>query len=443
MENEPKKYFLTNHAKSSAAAVSIVLHLILLLIAGTFVAVTVVTKGEKKFEAKQVSRPRMPPRKLQVPVKIKKQRPRPRLRQRIVVKHTVNRNMPDIKMPEISGIKGGMGATGGAGLGNAHGIGFSMPEIEIFGIKSKGEKVFLILDSEAEIMADEIGGIPAYTIIKSEMMRVIAGLGPTALFNVAVYEGRTTHLLFPALVPANAFNVAKAEQWLKPLNSVHANMTADEYGVKTLGSGGSENKEDLRIMKFAEGDQQRDWYLPAMLAMKQQADTVFLFTHSWGVQWYHLGENRAVEWMKTSAGKRYKECYEKGKKLLAEENKERLARGEAPRAIRDHPWVINKAYFPSIEFPPASEKYNFTPKDFVEAFLATGKKFNPHGVPLKSGFAKKSGKNGFSFNVVHFIAESDKPSEHLKKLAGSCDGDYRTIRGLKAIESHVKAKIPE
>jgi len=46
-------------------------------------------------------------------------------------------------------------AAGGAGLGNASNIGFSMPEINVFGVKSKGEKVFLALDSDAFIMRDD------------------------------------------------------------------------------------------------------------------------------------------------------------------------------------------------------------------------------------------------------------------------------------------------
>lgn len=59
-----KKKFFTSHSKSSAAVISIALHAILLVAALSFVAVTVVVKGEKKFEAKQVNRPKMPPRKL-------------------------------------------------------------------------------------------------------------------------------------------------------------------------------------------------------------------------------------------------------------------------------------------------------------------------------------------------------------------------------------------
>jgi len=90
------------------------------------------------FASSTIQRPRMPAKKLQIPVRIQKQQRKPKLRQRIVAKPKVNRNMPDIEMPEIKGIKGGLGTADGAGLGD--GIGFSMPEIEEFGMRSKGKK---------------------------------------------------------------------------------------------------------------------------------------------------------------------------------------------------------------------------------------------------------------------------------------------------------------
>ena len=58
----------------------------------------------------------MEPKKLQVPVKIKKQHRKPKLRQRIVVEAKVQ-NYPDIQMPEISAVKGGLGEAGDAAMG--------------------------------------------------------------------------------------------------------------------------------------------------------------------------------------------------------------------------------------------------------------------------------------------------------------------------------------
>ena len=133
-----KNGFFASHAKSSAALVSLGIHAVLVVIALTFVAVTVITKEEQAFEAKPVNRPKMQLKKLQVPVNVKKKKTqKPKLRKRIVVKPRMNQNMPDIKMPEISGVKGGLGAGAGGSIGGAGGVGFTMPEISVFGIKAR------------------------------------------------------------------------------------------------------------------------------------------------------------------------------------------------------------------------------------------------------------------------------------------------------------------
>ena len=135
--------------------ISLGIHAVLIVVALSFVAVTVITKEEQVFEAKPVKRPKMALKKLQVPINIKKKKmQKPKLRKRIVVQPKLNKTMPDIKMPEITGVKGGLGGGIAGGLGGAGGVGFSMPEINLFGIKGKGEKIFIILDTSAGIMSD-------------------------------------------------------------------------------------------------------------------------------------------------------------------------------------------------------------------------------------------------------------------------------------------------
>ncbi|RKX36945.1 MAG: hypothetical protein DRP64_17885, partial [Verrucomicrobia bacterium] len=390
MDTKRKKRFFTNHSKSSAMVVSLALHAVLLVVALSFVAVTVVTKDDKKFESRQVNRPRMPPKKLQVPVKIKKQKRKPKLRKRIVVNPTINRNMPDIKMPEISGIKGGMGAAGAGGLGSVAGIGFTMPEIEVFGVKSKGEKVFLVLDSREFIMYDEVGGIAGYTIIKDELVRILDGLPPTTLFNIAVFDTGGRFVLFPNMVPANTANVVKVGKWLDPLNKVSAGMKADDFGPKTLGPGGHRISENFSTGKIHKN---QSWYPPCAEAMKQQADTVFLLTSIFG--WQYDGGERIP--MGKSAQKRWDESYQKALKLLDEDNKNRLAKGEAPRALkRTNKWDLNKAYFPDIEFPRHEEVYWYTPNDFREAFETIRAKYKPATTQARSGIVKNKKKDKFT-----------------------------------------------
>jgi hypothetical protein len=433
-----KKQFFTNHAKSSAALVSLGIHAVLIVVALSFVAVTVITKQEKSFEAKPINRPAMQLKKLQVPVNIKKKAQKPKLRKRIVVQPRLNQNMPDIRLPEISGIKGGLGDGTGGGLG-AGGIGFSMPEINLFGVKSKGEKICIILDSTQDMMHDEMGGIAAYTIIKEELVRILEGIPPTALVNVMVYDVWHAYTRFPDMVPATASNVALIEEWLKPLNAVSLGMGAKEYGPGTLGKGRIKIEDDFITEKLKE---QRSWYRPAMLAMKQQADTVFLLTSAWGAHWNTLTVTDTSEWKTTPAGKRYWEAYEKAKKLLAAENRERAAKGEPPRVL-DGRIAIMKAYFPNVPGPPASNtKYYYTPKDLSEAMLEIRQQYTPEQALTKSGLRKKKSKSKdrFSFNVVHFrkVGENgDGNEEKLKVLTKLRSGDYQSIAGLKAIKSSV------
>ena len=88
---EIRKRFFSSHAKSSAAAISLAVHVILIIAAFFFVAVTVIQKADLTFEAKPVSRPRMQLKKLQVPINIKKKKTqKPRLRKRILVAPRLN-----------------------------------------------------------------------------------------------------------------------------------------------------------------------------------------------------------------------------------------------------------------------------------------------------------------------------------------------------------------
>jgi len=422
--------------------VSLALHAILAVVALSFVAVTVITKNDQKFESRQVTRPRMPPKKLQVPVKIKKSRPKPKLRRRIVVKPTVNRSMPDIKMPEISGIKGGSGAVGGTGLGGVAGIGFSMPEIEVFGVKSKGEKVFLALDSTSFIMYDEVGGIAGYTLIKDELAEILGNLPPTTLFNLAVFDRRNTLVLFSNMVPANKTNVDKVGKWLDPLNMAQAQMAADQFGPKTLGTGGQRVKENFKVGKI---NRMEGWYPACAEAMKMQADTIFLLASVFGEQWDTI--EGSVTPMSESAKKKWEECYQKALKSLEEDNKKRQAKGDPPRALdRKSRWEMNLAYFPDIEFPDVGDRYYYTSKDFREAFNALREKYVRVAVQRSGGIVKKRKRIEFSLNIIQFVPGEDAGKYQYRydrsipkfhDLASRLNGQYRSIEGLEGIKSSI------
>jgi len=114
----------------SAVLLSIVIHAALFLLAGMLVVFTVVKKQEKRFEPPMaVDRPKMKLKKPKVKIK-KTSRPKPTTR--IVTK--VNRaSMPDIQLPEMSGM--GEGLAGGLG-------GFDMlPDFEDVSVFGSGQSI--------------------------------------------------------------------------------------------------------------------------------------------------------------------------------------------------------------------------------------------------------------------------------------------------------------
>lgn len=214
----------SRHTKSSAALVSLGIHALLIVVALSFVAVTVIEKEEQQFEAKPVKRPVQKLRKLKVPVKNSKKKPKPKLRKQIVVKN-LNRKTPSFKMPEIRGVKGGLGAAGDGG-GGMETIGFSMPELDFFGTKAKGEKVCFLVHFGPATMSVFQDGKTSYTpfsrmtalTIRNRLAELISGLPAYTLFNVAAYYAGDTWALSPSMLPANPANKERVLDWMEPVN---------------------------------------------------------------------------------------------------------------------------------------------------------------------------------------------------------------------------------
>jgi hypothetical protein len=218
-----KNRYFASHSKSSAMVVSLAIHAVLIVVAISFVAVKVIVKEEPAFEAKRVKRPKMPPKKIQVPVDVKK-KPKPRLRKRIV--STAN-TFADIKMPEITGVKGGLGNMGGTGGGS---LGFTMPEIDFFGVKSKGGNVvFIVHFGPATSGATPYERMTSYTIRK-RLEEMIEELPGDTLFNVTAYWVKQCTPFSDKLLLATPENKQQLLDWMEPVNPVKGQ-------TKTYGEG--------------------------------------------------------------------------------------------------------------------------------------------------------------------------------------------------------------
>ncbi len=436
MEN--KRGFFSSHSKSSAAVATIIIHIVLVAIAFSFVAITVINREEVDFKAVDINRPKMQMKKLQVPVKMKQPKA-PRLRKQIVVKPNLKQVTPEIKMPEIVGIKGGIGSSGsGTSLGGS--LGFSMPEINFFGVKGKTERILLIIDGHRDMSADRLGGAYGYEVIKKECLHLIQSLPSTAVFNIIVYDGDKAQQLFPNMAPAVADHVQQAKDWLLPLNQVIGAKT--KYGIGTLGKGGHGVGDHFPYGKFKDDlYYPRAWNLPVFAAMQQQADAVFLLTSSWGSFLYFKEDPKETQraWYQTSEGKLYKERAAKGREMLDEENKRRKAAGEPPSALnRNSDRALVRHYFPGTREPPNPEHWDLGVEDFVDAFEDAYKAFAKNMPTL--GIQKKK-KSSFALNVVYFKSKDDKDvdskEQSFMQLAKALNGEFRVMAGLEAIKDSV------
>ncbi|MFL2859882.1 MAG: hypothetical protein ACJ0BW_03980 [Pontiellaceae bacterium] len=230
-----KSSFFSKHAKSSAFIATIVFHAIIILIAVGLVAYEVITKDEKKFVAKENNRPKMKLKKLQVPIKMeKRKKTTAKLRKRVVAKKArVSAN--DIRMPEITGVSGGLGAMqGGGGLGSD--IGFTMPEIDFFGAKQRSEKVvFVVLAGGASTKGSNDKQSPksrmVFHTLKARLFDMVDDLPEYALFNAAFFQMNMTTPFSTNMLLATDSNKELMKDWAEPVNNLYLEETYGPGGV--------------------------------------------------------------------------------------------------------------------------------------------------------------------------------------------------------------------
>ena len=222
------KPFFAKHAKSSAMLISLIIHGIIVLVAISFVAFTVITKEEKVFEAKEVKRPKMKLKKLQVPVKIEKRKKQTaKLRKRVVAKK--RRVNMKIQMPEITGTLGELGAMNLSG-GIGGDIGFSMPEINFFGVKKKSEKVvFIVLAGPASTGGSNGWQSPksrmCFFTLRARLNDMVQDLPEYALFNATFFMMQLTTPFSTNMLLATKENKAKLVDWGSTVNPLELEET--------------------------------------------------------------------------------------------------------------------------------------------------------------------------------------------------------------------------
>ena len=444
----------------SAFFVSIMIHIVLLFMAGAYVALEIIERQEIKFVAKQFSRPKMKLRKLQVPVQIERKlrRQAPKLSKRVVIEPRLKTKSVEFEMPDITGFGGGrISHLAGEGLGGGS-LGFASSQINLFGLRSRGEKIVFLLDTNRRMLVDEVGGIPAYVIIKKELTYLIGKLPPTALFNVVVFDNGAAYSFSENLCMADEEHVERLCHWLAPLNADKRRI-----GFSTLPS----PKYRLEFEPLGPiYNRQIGWLAGMSYALQKQADSVYwlgamdtlqnMDEHLWRacekgdpleVASGRIPRERGDVEFSSSEMERWQKLVAKARRLHSEENARRLERGKPVRVLENpSDRGVVHTYFPSAQPPRGRggrsqqiDRHEYTPYEVVDYIKSLGGKY-----VLQKRTAAQIGlkRSKFTFNVVHFVPVNRQPKDlaYLKTVPNRLRGGYRRIQGLNAIQSASRAE---
>ena len=435
--------------------ISVLLHVVAGFIAGVVTIATNVIKEDAQFEEPPALEEQEPPKEVKVEIKPPAQQNQPL--QKLSLRQVGNIAVAsvDVNLPSTGDdftVSSGIGNIAGGNLlgGTRGGLEFGMSKINIFGLKTKAERVLFIIDTNRHMVTDAKGGLNSYRVIKDEITSMVSNLSTGTLFNVMLQDRTRTMLFKPKLVTAGSEVHQQLVKWIGPINE-NANRPglegvrgAKKPQLKTL----PEELVHQSIIKLRHRG--NDTGFITQYALEQGIDAIFFITgYHKGFERIHrdLNAKEEKEWNKKISDPKYqKQLAEHNKEKpgmqqrinqrMAEINKERKAKGQPPRVLDKRYGVYSQANELGLKWKvphPGSRPHPVIPgRDIIKYF----KKLNEE---LYGQFDKPVP----SINVVLFLAEDEafQPGEEqqLKDYTRFYKGKYRLIRGEKAIKQAASA----
>ena len=140
----------------------------------------------------------------------------------------VNQNIqPELTISLPSGKLGGdnIGGMGGFDIGGANlkNLKINLPSMDIFGTKSKSDRVFIAFEVSEPLMKDRMGGLEAFNVVKNEIKALVNNLPGTVVFNIMAFDTWNKFAMqstaFTSLVPANPANKESFVKWIDSINA--------------------------------------------------------------------------------------------------------------------------------------------------------------------------------------------------------------------------------
>lgn len=449
---------------TEAAAISIGIHVALILTAGSVIVFQHVQKGKADFKGEKISRPKLERRQLQMPVKVKdlqKKNSRPKMQNRMASASQASFALPDmLAMGGLGdvGFERGGGSGGGRDLksmGAAGNLGLGVSSVNFFSARSSGEKIVFVIDASTEMMVDSKGGLTSYEFVKDRINRMVDGMNSATLFNIILYNDKDVVLFKPKMSAATAANKELVKKWFTRVNS-----TANTAGkISNLGFKyeSPRNYEDSVVS----GDEQ-SWLKAVQAAMEQQADNVFVICARWPkflisdahqLSMFGLDTSKEDEWLaskgwsKERIAKRDAQVAEnvaKAVKAFNAENEARKKAGKAPMILDDVPGQGNwyRYMYDPIPKGGLGLKKPEEPPRMITTFLYTPEQIIDHLDSVYKYNYKPNKLDKPKVFMVNLVASDGIPEGEddvkMKKVAQAFKGSFELLRGANTVEAILK-----
>lgn len=458
-------------ASTEAAAISIGIHILLIVFAGSIVALQYVQKQKSLIEGSNISRPKLERRQLQMPVKVQnlqKKSRRPKVATRMATAGPTSFALPD--MMGMGGLGGGFDHGTSAGgrrslstMGAAGSLGFGVSGVNFFGAKGKGEKVVFIIEADKDMMTDARGGFNTYRYVKKKLSEMIEGLSSATLFNVMFYTQGHTVMFRPKPVPATPENREAVTEWYSKVNETPKSVGS----LDGMGAGEATfytpriKYEDSRI-----GDNISSWMRPVQAAMEMKADNIFVLCSGWGL---HIASDELreklygvkfpdhSEWLKKKGWTKEKQAeYDAewarikplAQEAMRKENEARKAKGLPPKIGNDD--LKGYAAKMGLKLPPKPKSMSWELPDKKHRPIELTKHLNvvyeynykPNKLRKPTvHFVKLIAEDGKAYSTEgsdQSVKKRERAYNSLLKMSKEFGGNLELLRGAKRVEDLIK-----
>jgi len=310
---------------SSAAILSIGFHLLLILVAGSMVALKFYKEERAGFQVEQ-QKPKLERRKLQLPQKAEpfiEQMTKPKLQTTARITATTPQmvNIPEqgeyVKMAPMPSFQGGY--TNFVQMDRTmefnakyRDVSFGVSAVDFFGTRGKAEKVVVVVDTSKSMLFDDRGGIGSYEMVHADLQNVIGGMRSATLFNVVLFDHQRVSLFNPALLPATPSAKTNVLAWIGGINTnlAHVGISADAANFTA--------KRQYDVPMAASDI--TGWLKGFQAAIELKPEIIFVLSSDWGSV-TTMRQNISY-FMKREAFLKYQK--ERAALFLAEEGKEQM-----------------------------------------------------------------------------------------------------------------------